>query len=152
MLIRFQQSVIRFSGTFAAKNVLGIKSHEHATATGEQNAFGVAEFGNSRQAAATLRDFMRFHAKRCVQGYWTKIFNRHARGGCGQITQLIQLAHRVIENGCDDSAVAVTGRAGVAIAQSEITNVFPPACVGEKFQVHPAGIICAAGKTVVFAP
>ncbi len=135
--------------SFFLEDVLWIEDHEYATAAGEQATLGIADFCDAGKAPPVLANLTRLHSQRLVQRYWPEIFDGHARGGGWQVARFVELAHGIIENGGDNSAVAVARRAGVALAQAEITNIFLSARIGRKFQVHAAGIVQAAGETVI---
>jgi len=47
--------------------------------------------------------------------------------------------------------MAVAGRTGIALVQPEARDIALARSVGDKFQVHAAGIIRAAGKTEVLS-
>ena len=63
--------------------------------------------------------------------------------------QLVQFAHGVIENGGDDSPMAMPGRSRIALGQTEARNKMFAVSIECESQVHSRGIVFAAGKAVI---
>lgn len=63
--------------------------------------------------------------------------------------QLIYLAHGVIEDGSDDAAVAVAGRAGVALRETEFADKGLAFFIENEFQLHTVGIVLSADEAVI---
>lgn len=64
--------------------------------------------------------------------------------------KFVELAHGIIENRSDNAAVAVSGRAGIALGEPEMASRAFAFSIESKFKVHASGIIFAAGETEVF--
>ncbi len=83
-----------------------------------------------------------------MKAHGSEVFNLQLRSCGADSAQFVQFAHGVVEDGGDDAAVAVSGRASVAFAEAKPgheTLLF----LGE-FQVHALGIVVSAGEAEVF--
>ena len=65
------------------------------------------------------------------------------------MAQLVDLPHGLIQDGGNDSSMAVSGRTGVTLAQSKTADKAIARLIVGKFQAHPIGIIRPARETVV---
>jgi hypothetical protein len=131
------------------ENAVRIDDHEDPAAAGEHGSLLVENFRNASEAPSALADLARFYSQRPVQRHGFKILDSHA-GGCGdEVAKLVQLAHSVVKNGGDDSAVAVAGRSGVAVAEAKMRDEMIALPVQNEFQMHPMRIIFAAGEAQV---
>ena len=63
--------------------------------------------------------------------------------------ELVHFAHGVVEDAGDDSAVAVAGRSGVALAQAEAADEGLSVFVEDELEAHAAGIVHATDEAVV---
>lgn len=86
-----------------------------------------------------------------MQRHRPEIFDGHARRRRGRNAQFVELAHGVVEDGGNDSTMTMTRWAGVTLAKPKMADIFLPALVSGKLQVHSAGIIFAAGKAIILA-
>lgn len=84
-----------------------------------------------------------------MQRHGPEIFDGHPRCCCDDLVEFVQLAHRIIENGGDDSPVAVTRRAGVALAEPEMANEVAMFWFQREFQMHPVRIIFSTREAEV---
>lgn len=91
---------------------------------------------------------MGFDAQGLIKWHRLEVFDGHFRGHGDNVAKFVELAHGVVEDGCDDSAVAVSGRAGVTFAEAKIADEAVPFM--DELQVHALGIVVAAGETEVF--
>ena len=91
---------------------------------------------------------MGFDAERLIQRDRFYIFNGHSGCDGDDLAEFVELAHGVVEDGGDDAAVAVSGRAGVAAAEAEMADEALPFLL--ELQVHAVGIVGAAGEAEVF--
>ena len=132
-----------------AEEPLWINRNEYSTASRQYVAFGVHDLRNVEMAAAVHAQFSGVHAQRLVERNWLQIIDRHLRGHGGDLAELVQLPHSVIENCGDDSAVAVSGRPGVALAKTKLAGKAPPLRIMHELQTHALRIIFSAGKTKV---
>jgi len=65
------------------------------------------------------------------------------------MTQLVHLAHGLVENGGNDAAVAMAGRSGIALAQPEAADKAVALLVISEAQAHAVGIVLAAAEAVI---
>jgi len=63
--------------------------------------------------------------------------------------ELVHFAHGVVEDSGDDAAVAVAGRSGVALAETEAADEGLAIFVEDEFEVHAVFVIGAANEAVV---
>jgi len=70
------------------------------------------------QAAAALAECSGFDAQVLVERDGLDIFDGHLGSDGYDVAEFAKFAHGVIEDGGDDAAVAVSGRAGVAFAEA----------------------------------
>jgi len=94
-------------------------------------------------------EFPAFDTERFVQGDRLQIFDIHFLGQGDDVAELVYLAHGVVEDGGDDAAVAVAGRAGVALAETEFADEGLALLVECELQAHTVGIVLAAGEAVI---
>lgn len=132
-----------------SKNMMRIDDHEDAATAGENRSLVVEDLGSAVKSAAALADLTGFNAQRLMERNWPRIFDGHARGGCGEIAQFVQLAHSIVENGGNNSTMAVSGWASVALAQSKATAVMLSGRISVKLQMHAVGIVLPTGETVI---
>jgi hypothetical protein len=66
------------------------------------------------------------------------------------MAELVHLAHGFVEDGCDDAAVAVSGRSGEALAEAKAADEAVALFVVGEAEPHAVGVVLAAGETVVF--
>jgi hypothetical protein len=95
-------------------------------------------------------DFPALHAQRFVQGDGLEIFDGHLFGEGDDVVEFVDLAHGIVEDASDDSAVAVAGRSGVALAETEAADEDLAGFVEDEFQAHTLAIVLAADEAVVF--
>lgn len=131
------------------EHVMRINHHEDAAAAGEKRALLIKDLGGAGQTASAFANLAGLNAQRLMERNWSNILNGHARGGGGLIAQFVQLTHGVVENGGDDSAVAVSGWSGVARAQLEAAGVVLSGRVSVKLQMHAIGVVRAASEAIV---
>src|SRR5262250_3518359 len=79
-----------------------------------------------------------------------EIFNSELRSCRNYIAKLVELAHCVVEDGCDNSTVAISGRTGVALVQPKPGNKTLAFGIKLELEVHSFWIVFATGKAVVF--
>ena len=70
------------------ENALWIDNNEHTAAAGEKGSVFVDNFGDTNEPSPTFADLSRFNFQTLIQRYRPAIFNRHARGGGDDVTQL----------------------------------------------------------------
>jgi hypothetical protein len=132
------------------EHFLRVDGDEGAFAAGQHFVFIVSNFSAVDVDAALNADFPALDVQRFVQGDGLKVFNGHLFGEGDYVAEFVYLAHGVIEDGGDDAAVAVAGRAGVALAEAELADEGLAGFVEGEFQPHAVGIVLAASEAVVF--
>lgn len=78
-----------------------------------------------------------------------EIFNRHLPGERYYVMELVYFAHGVVEDAGDNSAVAMAGRAGVAVGEAEVADEGLALLVEDEFQAHAFFVILAADEAIV---
>ena len=105
------------------------------------------------QAATAFADLSRFNTQWLVERHGLDTLHGHFGGHGENITKLIELAHGIIENSGDNSAVAVARRPGVALAEPEAADEPLAGIIEKEFQAHALEIVLAAGKAeILFCP
>src|SRR5258708_22842725 len=99
------------------------------------------------QTTAALAQFVGFYAQRFMEWHGLEIFDGHFRGDRDDVTEFVELAHGIVEDGSDDAAVAVSGRASVTFSEAEFTGEALP-CLSE-LEAHAVGIVVSAGEAEV---
>ena len=94
-------------------------------------------------------DFASLDEQGFVQGDRLEVFDRHLTRQGYDLAQLVYLTHGVVENGGDDSSVAVAWRTGVTLAESEAADRHLAVLVEGKFKAHAVGIVQAASEAVI---
>src|SRR5579863_3709934 len=126
-----------------------VNGDEGAAAAGQDFAFFVEDFGHVGVLAAANPDFPALDAQGFVQRHRLEIFDGHFLGERDDVAELIHFAHGVVEDGGDDAAMAVAGRAGVTLAEAKAADEGPARFVQSELEVHAVGIVGAAREAVV---
>ncbi len=95
-------------------------------------------------------DFPALNAQRFVQRDGLEIFDGHLFGKGDDVVEFVDLAHGIVEDASDDSAVAMAGRSSVALAETEAADEDLAGFVEDEFQAHTVAIVLAADEAVVF--
>src|SRR5437660_10718492 len=89
---------------------------------------------------------VRFDAQWLIQGHRSCIINCDVRGQSDNLPQLVYLSHRLVKHRCDDSAVRMAWRPGVALTQTKMAaEPIEPFGKG-KLQPHAVGIAHSASE------
>src|SRR5208337_4726313 len=131
------------------EHAVRIDRYEQTLTTRQHFPFLVQDLSHIDVLPALHLHFARFHPQGPVQGHGLQVVHGHLGGHRHHVTQFIHLAHGLVEDGCDNAAVAVSGRPGVALAQAESTDKAVALLIVGKAQVHAVRIVLAAGETVV---
>jgi len=129
--------------------MMAVNDHEDAAAAGENRSLVIEDLGSAAKSAAAPADLSGFNPQWLMERHWPQILDRHAGGGGGKIAQFVQLAHGIVENGGDNSTMAVSGRAGVTPAQSKVAGVVLSGRISAKLQMHAVGIVLPTGKAII---
>jgi hypothetical protein len=78
-----------------------------------------------------------------------EVLDGHLFGKRDDVTEFIYFAHGVVEDAGDDAAMAVAGRAGVAVTQIEVADEGIALFVEREDEAHPVGIVGTTNKTSV---
>jgi hypothetical protein len=117
-----QAKFVRSAFHVFGKHSFGVDGDEDAAAAGQDLILFVEDFGYVNMAASPDLELASLDAQRLMQGYWLEVLDRHFAGEGDDVTQLIYLAHGVVEDAGDDAAVAVAGRSAVALAEAEAAD------------------------------
>lgn len=123
---------------------------KHPAAAGQHVTLLIHDLGHMEMAASIYPQFSGLDAQRLIQRNRFQEVYGHLRGHGGDLAELVQFAHRVVEDGGDDSTVAVPGRSAITFAETEAAGKPSPFFVMDKFQMHAVEIVFAAGKAKVF--
>ena len=126
-----------------------IDDYEHPSCAGEDHSLLIDDFGHAHMPSSAFADFARLHPQRPAQRHRPEVVNLHLRSGGDNIPQLAQLTHGFIENGRDDSTMAMPRWAGVAPRKTKITNRPPPFLIERKIQVHTVQVGLPASEAEV---
>jgi hypothetical protein len=127
----------------------GIDGDENAATAGQDVAFFVENFRGIDVPGSANFDFASLDKQGFVQGDRLEVLDRHLTRQGDDMAQLVYLTHGVVENGGDDSSVAVAWRTGVAFAKSEAADRHLAVLVEGKFKAHAVGIVHAASEAVI---
>jgi len=132
--------------------VFVVDDHENTATTGEDSSLLVADLRGMSETPTALADVLRPNFEGTVQRDWVQIFDGHAGCGSRGVEEAIQLGHGLVEDGGDHAAVAESGRARVALAQTKVADELFAGFVESEFQAHAGGIVASAAKAeVLFA-
>jgi len=131
------------------EHFLGIDGDEDAATAGKNFAFFIENFRRIDVLGSANFDFASLDEQGFVQGNRLEVLDRHLTRQGYDLAQLVYLTHGVVENGGDDSSVAVAWRTGVAFAESEAADRHLAVLVEGKFQAHAVGIVQAANEAVI---
>src|SRR5258708_9844007 len=133
----------------SCEHALWIDRDEQALTAGQHFPFSVQDLGHIDVLPALHFNFARLNAQRLLQWHRLQVVHGNLGSQRHHLTQLVHLAHRFIEDGCDDAAVAVAGRSGVALAQAKSAYETVALLVIGEAQAHTVGVILAAGEAIV---
>jgi hypothetical protein len=128
-----------------------IYGDECSLTPGQNLVFLIKNFGHIDVLSSFNPDRERFDAQGLPQWHRTEVVHVDLRSESDHVAEFVYLAHGIVEDGSDDATVAMSGRSGVAFAQTEVAHEAFPRFVINKFQVHAVGIVHPAGKAVVLA-
>lgn len=126
-----------------------IDCNKKALAARQHFVLFVEDFGRIDVLSTAHAHFLGFHSQRLVQRDWLPVVHGNFGRQRNNVAQLVHFPHRLIEDGCDDAAVAMSGRAGVAFAETEAADKAVSFFVIGEAQAHAIRVIFAAGETVV---
>jgi hypothetical protein len=133
----------------SSENAHWIDNYEYTAAAGEDGPLLVDYFGDTREAPPAFADLSRLNLQSIIQRHRPAIFDGHARCGGDDVTKLAEFAHGIVKDGCDDPAMAVTGRSGVAFAQAKMRDEMVALTIQKELQMHSVRVVLAASKTQV---
>ena len=132
-----------------SEHFLRVDGDEDAFAAGQHLTFLVEDFGHVDVLTSVDSDFPALHGQWLFQRHGKQILDGHLLRHGNDIAQLVHFSHGVVENGGDNAAVAVAGRAGVTVGQIEVADESSSFAVQRELQVHAVGVVGTAGKAVV---
>src|SRR5438093_2749523 len=92
---------------------------------------------------------VRFDAQWLIQGHGSCIINCDLRGQSDNLPQLVYLSHRLVKNRCNDSAVRMAWRPGVALTQTKMADEPIAPFVKDKLQPHSIRIAHSASEAKI---
>ena len=131
------------------EHFFGVDGDEGAAAAGEDFVFFVEDFGGVNVGSSADFDLAAFDAERLVQRDRLQIFDGHLASECDDMMELVYFAHGIVEDACDDAAMAVARRSGVTLPEAEVADEGLPLFVEEELKAHAFGIVLAADEAVV---
>lgn len=144
-----QSSELAFRFEFAGEHFLGIDGEESSATAGEQYAVDGAQLGSVVKRSAVYSNDAAFDGERLAERNRTKILDLHAAGERDLVLELVRFAHGLVQNGCNDAAVSVSGRANEAVVERELARVALAAWTENKLQLQPVRIGRAAAEASV---
>ena len=101
------------------------------------------------ETPSALADLARAHAQFFVEWDRAPVFHGHVVGHGKNLAQLVELAHGIVKDGRDDSAVAMPGRTGVTLTQAEVAHKAVTAVIKTKLQSHAFAIVLSASEAEI---
>jgi hypothetical protein len=132
------------------KHFFRVDGYEDAAAAGQDFAFVVQDFGAVDVSAALDFYFASFNSEGFVQRDWLEIFDGHLPRERDHVVEFVYLAHGVVEDAGDHSAVGVARGASVALAEAKFANEGLAGFVQDEFQAHAFRVVLSADEAVVF--
>jgi hypothetical protein len=126
-----------------------IDGDEDAAAAGQDLAFVVEDFGGVDVGPSPLFNFAAFDAQWLVQGDGLEVFDGHFAREGNDVVKLVYFAHGIVEDACEDAAMAVARRSGVTLTQAEAADEGLALFVKEELEAHAIGIVHTADEAVV---
>src|SRR5215471_2650404 len=83
------------------------------------------------------------------QGNRLQILHFHFFGKSDDVAEFVHLTHGFVEDGGNDAAVRVSGRALISFGEFEFANSAPGFFITVKLELHPRGIVFSAGEAVI---
>ena len=125
-----------------------VDGDEDTVALGEDFSGFVADLGGVDVNASVDFLFPSDDGQVGVQGDRAHVVDLHGFGEGDDFAEFVHFAHGFIEDGGDDAAVAVSGRALVALRKLEAADGF--VVFEDELEVHAVGIVGAAAEAFVF--
>jgi len=128
---------------------LRVDGDEEPLAAGKDFPFLIQDFGHIGVLSASDANFARLDPKRLVERHGLQVVDGDLRGEGDDVTQFVHFAHGFVQNRRYDTAVAVPGRTGVALAEAKAADEAIALFIVGELQSHTFGIVFAAGKAGV---
>src|SRR5579884_1855319 len=132
------------------EHALGINRNESSLPSRQDLATLVEYLGGIDVPASPHAHLPTFDSQRFAERNRLQVPDFNVFGERDHLPDLVHLAHRFVKNGGDDATVRVSGRPGVALAETEATDEALPCFVVGKLQVHAVGIAVATGEAEIF--
>ncbi len=132
------------------KHFFRIDGDEDSLATRENFPFFIHDFSHVDVLAAMDCDFPAFNAQGLMERHGPHVLHGHLFGQRNHVAKFVHLPHSVVENCCDDSAMAVSRRTRVALAEPEAAHKGLTIFIQCELQVHAVGIVLPTGEAIVF--
>src|SRR6266566_9034439 len=133
---------------FASKYALGVNDDKDTFAPRQHSSIFAQDFGRVGEAAPAFAQFARFDAQRLVKRHGLQVLDGHFRSHRNNLAEFAEFAHGIVEDGGDDAAVAITGRAGIAFAQPKAAH--ETLSFLSELQAHAFWIVLSASEAKVF--
>lgn len=127
-----------------------VDGDEQALAFGQHFAFLVENFGGVGMIAPAHADFPRLDTQWFVQWNGLQIVDGDGRSQRDDVAKLIHLAHGFVEEGGDNAAVHVAGRAGIALTEPKTADKKVTFFIVGEAQAHAFGVVLPTGETDIF--
>jgi len=131
------------------KHFMGVDGDEDTATAGEDFIIFVQDFGGIDVLSTVDADSFALDSQGLVEGHRLQVFDGHLAGQSNDVMQFIHLAHRVIEDGGNNAAVAVAGRSSVALGQTKAADEGFAFFVESKFKAHAVGIVLSTGEAII---
>src|SRR5579884_714873 len=147
---RFAQWRLSALAEVLGEHALGINRNESPLPSRQDLAALVEYLGGIDVPASAHAQLPTFDSQRFAQRNRLQILDLNVFGQRDHLADLVHLAHGFVKNGGDDATVRVSGRSGVALAETEATDEALPCLVVGKLQVHAVGIAVATSEAEIF--
>lgn len=131
------------------EHLCDIHGNKSAGAAGQDFALFVLDFRDVGVLASGDLLLAPGNSKRLAQRNRPEILDGHGLGKRHHAAQLVYLAHGFVEDGGNDAAVRVSGRAGVTLGQLEIADRLAAFLVEVKLEAHAGEVVLAAGEAMI---
>src|SRR5579864_6196176 len=132
-----------------SEHLLWVDGDEDSLAAGQDLAFFVHNLRHVDVLAAVNDHFPALDPQRLMQRHWLQVFHGHLFRQRDYVTQLVHLAHRIVEDAGDDASVTVSRWARVAVAQVELADKYAALFIERERQPHSLRIVRTADEAGV---
>jgi hypothetical protein len=142
-------AVVHLSIDELGEHFLGIDCDKQSAATSQHFAVGIQNLRHVDVLSSVRTHFAGFDKQGFIERHGLQVVHRDLRGQRDHVAQFVYLAHSLIQDSCDNAAVGMARRSGVAFAEAEAADEAIAFFVISELEAHSFRIVLPAGKAIV---